>query len=197
MRYFKRHDEPGILTNNWERIGKEYTEKRAANPGYQFSWPQINNEKVNQAILPTLKKQTQEHCSYCDRFPLFRKDDTIDHFKPKSDQRFYKLVCKWDNLYLCCNHCQDAKKVQYHDDLLRPDAEDYTFNRYFIYNYKTNKIVVNPGASDEDKIKAEATLEIFDFNHESLIKARENAVFRFAFDNDFQPDIYEFRFLFD
>lgn len=92
MRYFTRSEEPEILKDNWERIGAEYAARRFANENYGFSWPQINNIKIHHSILPALKQQTQEHCSYCDRFPLFRRDDSIDHFKPKSDRRFYTLV---------------------------------------------------------------------------------------------------------
>ncbi len=197
MRHFTRSEEPEILRDNWERIGNEYTIKRMVNANCSFAWPQLNNVKINHSILQILKEQTQAHCSYCDRFPLFRKDDSIDHFKPKSDKRFYTLVCKWDNLYLCCNHCQDAKKVQFNDDLLRPDAEDYSFNRYFVYNYNTNTIEVNPLASPEDKRKAEITRSIFDFNHDALIKARENAAFRFVFDAAVNMETYEFRFVFE
>jgi uncharacterized protein (TIGR02646 family) len=197
MRQFTRSEEPEILKNNWERIGKDYHAKRTANTSYAFSWPQINREKINHAILPALKNQTQSHCSYCDKYPLYRKDDSIDHFKPKSDERFYMLVCHWENLFLCCAHCQDAKKDQYDDDLLRPDAGDYAFNKYFVYNFTDNMIEINTGLSEGDRRKAEITMKIFDFNHDALIKARENAIFRFIHDDAIDTGTYEFRFLFE
>lgn len=61
---------------------------------------------------------------------------------------------------------------QYDDNILRPDANGYSFDRYFIYNYSSHKIDVNPSASSRDQKKANITCQIFQFNHKSKIIAR-------------------------
>ncbi len=197
MRRFVRLPEPEILQSNWERIGKQYSERRDKSPSYSFTWPQINAIRINHSILPLLKLQTEDHCSYCDKYPLYRKDDTIDHFRPKTDPAFYLIVCRWDNLFLACNHCQDAKKTQYEEALLRPDDKNYMFNRYFVYNYREHTIEINPLAVKEDQIKAEVTLRIFDFNHSALKKARQFSQTRYIKDDAPILDDYEFRFMYE
>jgi len=64
---------------------------------------------------------------------------------------------------------------QFSDDLLWPDADDYTFERYFIYNYASHEIEINPTASDNDKRKASETSRIFYFNHPSQIISRRHS----------------------
>jgi uncharacterized protein (TIGR02646 family) len=195
MRYFARIEEPPVLKKHWLRIGNKYAEKRAADPSHSFRWPTINKIKLNEFALPLLRQQTQEHCSYCDRYFDFSADHSIDHFKPKSDERFYSYVCKWDNLYLCCNHCQRAKGSQYDEDLLRPDEKDYWFHRYFVYNSRTNQIDINPDTSEDDKRTAEKTSQILNFNNADYNRARKKAVEEFEATADL--DRYQFRFLFE
>jgi 5-methylcytosine-specific restriction endonuclease McrA len=117
MRKFVRRATPAVLEENGARWGEEYAAKRITDPGHQFRWPQVNNRRLNQILLPDLKTQTDDHCSYCDKFPLTRGDESIDHSRPKTDERFYGEVCLWNNLYLACKHCQDSKLAQFSDYL--------------------------------------------------------------------------------
>jgi hypothetical protein len=58
----------------------------------------IDAAKVNQKLLPLLKNQTQDHCSFCDAFPVDPPSiPTIEHFRPKT--AFPKEAFKWENLY--------------------------------------------------------------------------------------------------
>jgi hypothetical protein len=61
-------------------------------------WHEIDGAKVNQKLLPLLKNQTQDHCSFCDAFPVDPPSiPTIEHFRPKT--AFPREAFKWENLY--------------------------------------------------------------------------------------------------
>ena len=70
MRRFQRAGEPEFLASVWEGWGLEWEQRHAANASTAFNWHQIEGERVNQKLLPLLKAQTQDHCSFCDNFPV-------------------------------------------------------------------------------------------------------------------------------
>lgn len=70
MRRFTRAPEPEVLAANWEAWGVAWEERLAA--GGRFHWHQTGGRAVNQVLLPLLKQQTQDHCSFCDIFPFDR-----------------------------------------------------------------------------------------------------------------------------
>lgn len=197
MRRFDRQPAPPLIEDNWEDIGATYANRRFADPAYSFSWPQINNQRINAVAMPILVEQTGGHCSYCDIFPLRRGDETIDHFKPKTDPLYYMDVCKWENLYLACKHCQDSKRTQFHDLLLRPDELNYSFQYYFSYNYTTHAISPNPAASDEDQQRAAWTIEIFDLNFPALKTSRRHSYERYTKTIVPLIDDFSYRFMLD
>ena len=105
MRKFTRLAEPDFLTDKWEQWGLDWERRKSENPGAAFNWRQHENEAVNQKLLPRLKEQTQDHCSFCDHFPVSPPSiETIEHFRPKA--RFPRDAYRWTNLYFCCTHCQ-------------------------------------------------------------------------------------------
>ncbi len=195
MRKFTRLPAPDYLEAGWEAWGIRYENNRLANNGHVFQWPQIEGEKLNQKILPTLMLQTQFHCSYCDGFPLGPADDTIDHFKPKSDVLFYREVCAWPNLYVACADCQKLKGTQFNDLLLRPDELDYEFNSYFDYNYTNHTIEILPSLTGLKRERAVATLEIFQFNHIFFRKSRQKSFELFNSSSASLLDDFAFRFI--
>lgn len=165
MKLFRRTDAPHVLAENAEAWGNEYARRKKENPAYRFQWKSYQNQPVNQHLRPFLEALTERHCSYCDAYPSLRPDETIDHFCPKGDERFYHLAYQWGNLYFACGHCQASKREQFDEHLLRPDEEGYSFEKYFIYNFASHSIEVNPEASDADRARAETTRQIFGFNH--------------------------------
>ena len=62
---------------------------------------------------------------------------------------------------------------RFSNDLLWPDAKDYNFERYFIYNYTFHEIEVNPNAPIDDQSKAIISIGIFQFNHSGQIESRK------------------------
>ncbi|MDI9365537.1 MAG: hypothetical protein QM541_11340 [Flavobacterium sp.] len=195
MKKFTRADEPQVLIDNAATWNKEYAEKKTANNNYNFFWRTVNGEKLNRMLYPILSLQTQHHCSFCDKYPLDRGDDTIDHFYPKSNPEFYHLVYSWHNLYLACNGCQKSKMEQFDKDLLKPDDMHYQFDEYFQYNYNSHNLEPRVDKSDNHQRKAKVTIEIFGLNHPDLSKARKHAFERFINADEKIIDDYNFRFI--
>ncbi len=179
MRKFTRGDAPDFLKNKWKAWGERYKNNRETNPGFTFQWPTHEGQKINTLLEPFFKKQTDGHCSFCDNFPIRTNEDSIDHFKPKSIPAYYELVCEWENLYYSCHNCQQTKLEQYDDLLLRPDDLDFSFDVYFIYSYHSHKIDPNPILSDEEKLRAKTTIDIFGLNDEGHIAARRISLERY------------------
>ncbi len=175
MKYFKRQDEPEFLQQNAARWNQQWAELKSRNPGATFNWYQHQRRPVNQLLGPLLQVQTQYHCSYCDAYPAQLGDKTIDHFCPKSEPQYFMEAYSWRNLYCACNHCQTAKMEIFSEELLRPDDPDYSFDRYFIYNFATHEIEVNPGASPSDQSSAHTTIKIFQFNYLEKTTLRRHA----------------------
>lgn len=174
MKQLIRPEKPQILHENAVQWGNEFAEKRSENSSFQFQWRQIGGKKVNEILREILSNQmTQHHCSYCDGgYPLGASaQQTIDHFRPKS--RFPLRVYEWDNLFLCCNVCQNKKLEQFEEALLKPDEEDFKTNRYFMCNFKTGEIEANAHATPEDQVRAHVTIRILGLNDSPRPRARK------------------------
>ena len=180
MKYFNRHPEPDFLSDHAARWNEQWSRLKQRNPGASFQWNTHERQRVNQKIVPLLARQTQDHCSYCDAYPQRTGDDTIDHFCPKGAPAFHHLAYTWTNLYIACNHCQRSKMEDFSDKLLRPDADDYAFERYFVYNYSTHEITPNPAADEADKEKALETIKIFNFNAPGNLISRRHTLERWT-----------------
>ena len=125
---------------------------------------------VNQKLLPLLKAQTQDHCSFCDNYPVSPPSiDTIEHFRPKA--HFPRDAYRGSNLYFCCMWCQQ-KSDDFDEAALQPDAPNYDFDRYFRWDYTLGTIEVNEQASPEDQRRANVTIKLYKLNdgHPSLRK---------------------------
>lgn len=162
MRRFLRVPAPEFLAERWEQWGREWEERRAADSRASFHWHEVGGEPVNRKLLPALKAQVQDHCSFCDNFVRPTSPDTIEHFRPKT--RFPREAYKWENLYYCCASCQAGKGDGYDEALLRPDAEDYAFKRYFWSDHTTGELKVNDQASPKDQHRAEVTIDLYRLN---------------------------------
>ncbi len=163
MRKLVRVEEPFFLSNKWEQWGLDWEQRRATDgAGANFHWHQVDNGPVNHKLLPYLKEQTQEHCSFCDGFPVNSVSvETIEHFRPKI--AFPRLAYNWENLFYCCSHCQ-MKGGTFDDKLLKPDSNDFTFDKYFRWDFTTGKIEINESASEADKNRARVTIEVYRLN---------------------------------
>jgi uncharacterized protein (TIGR02646 family) len=173
MRKQTRPPKPNILEQHGERWSRQWAELRRKNPNASFQWYQAEGQTVRQWCLPILKEMNQSHCAFCDAFPLEdRSKEPIEHFKPKTDSRFYADAYAWDNLYYCCERCQSSKGEQWDDGLIRPDAPDYSFETYFLFDYITGQIKANCRADPDDQVRAEVTIRIYGLDIEERRRAR-------------------------
>lgn len=160
MRRFTRGPEPEFLARDCEEWGLAWEKRLAA--GGRFHWHRFEGPPVNQRLLPLLKQQTQDHCSFCDNYPVSPPSvDTIEHFRPKS--RYPREAYRWNNLYFACMYCQ-AKGDAFDEAALRPDAADYSFDRYFRWDYTLGRIEVNDRASAADQHRARVTIALYRLN---------------------------------
>jgi uncharacterized protein (TIGR02646 family) len=173
MRKFERMPAPAFLLPHWEQWGIEWERRRNANSGAAFHWHRITGEPVNQKLLPQLKAQVQDHCSFCDNYPISPpSSDTIEHFRPKT--KFPREAYQWENLYYCCNYCQQKKGEAFDDLLLRPDAPDYSFEQFFRWDYTRGTLEVNEQAPEQDQHRARVTIETYGLNDgHPLLRRRE------------------------
>ena len=187
MRPARRPSAPAVLAEHGDAWSAEYAQRRRDNPTYRFQWKSHGGERVNKIIEPALKQMTDDHCAYCDGFPLDATGrDTIDHFLPKA--HYPELSYAWENLYLACHLCQNVKEVQfdrpidrdtYDHSLLCPDEDGYSFERYFLYNFESGEIEVNPAASDRDRVRAAYTIRCLGMNAGSRPQTRRRQLHRY------------------
>lgn len=199
MRHFSRLAAPHFFSENAARWNQQWIKLRSEKSGATFQWYRHKKQPINQKISPILSLQTIHHCSYCDAFPMGLADDTIDHFKPKGNPLFYHLAYDWKNLYYACADCQKAKREQFSDLLLSPDAPGFSFQSIFTYNFHSHEIEPNISASGEEQTRAEKTLEIFQLNHPSKVTQRRHSWDRWqnSPDNLRPLDDFAFRFIFE
>ncbi len=125
-----RPSQPVFLAKNykkWASNWKKLRDKQGTNASFQ--WAKYDKERINIKITKLLlDNMTQGHCSFCDGYPIESTGVTLEHFKPKS--AYSLLAYTWNNLYPCCNKCQE-KGDFYSWLLLNPDNSSYDFYDYF------------------------------------------------------------------
>ena len=151
---------------------------------YRFQWKKWKGKPVNQYLMEPLSTMTDNRCAYCDWFPMdCGTIATIDHFKPKAI--YHKEAYHWPNLYLSCSKCQDKdvgdlSEAQF-EKLIRPDAPEYSFERFFIYyKHLTGEIEANPAADEDDRNRAELTIRVFHLNAPGQTTARKRMLAQFS-----------------
>lgn len=172
-----RGSAPELLDRYGYAIGQEYAAKRRANPSHTFQWPQREGQSVYTVAKTALEVMTQRRCAYCDGHPITAMgEDQIDHFRPKSREEFYELVCAWDNLFLICSACNKAKLNKWDNALLRPDEPGFSFSRFFTYRTDTGALEPNAAGSSEDRHRSQRTIEILDLNRIGACEGRRQMV---------------------
>ncbi len=186
---------PEFLRINYKKWGKRYKAKRG-NPAKsnEFIWATHKGQKVNILLLPFLRAETNSHCSFCDGFPLETTGEIIEHFRPKAS--FPLLSYVWINLFYCCKYCNENKRENPERHLLKPDNINYNFEKYFLFDYDSGKIEVNPALSVVEKSRAENTIIIYGLNKYNRPYRRK--FYLKLFQQMQNPDIEDFpyRFIF-
>ena len=107
--------------------------------------------------------------------PVRLDSSHIDHFRKQS--LFNALVFDWNNYIVDSNNETYGAKYKDHvvrtseenEKLINPAAEDAS--RFFKYELN-GRIEVAEGLSDEDRTRAEYTMEAFNLNESSLVERR-------------------------
>ncbi len=113
----RKMDEDGRLIrppSNWFARAKSAT-RRALREG--------NSHEADDGIYATvevraaLEKLFHDKCAYCEWQPTGGSDWNVEHFRPagavaerEDHPGYYWLAYKWENLYLSCTHCNQARK---------------------------------------------------------------------------------------
>ena len=185
---------PNFLIEKSEKWGIRYKERREKNPNALFSWTQYRNQRVNSLLLPILMLMTQDHCSFCDGFPVEPVSaNSIEHFRPKT--LFPLLSFTWENLFYCCSKCQESKLEIFDEILLKPDDSNYTFEYYFQYDTKTGEVIPNPDRLEIEIQRAEKTIELYGLNEYSRPNARKRTIRQFVDSNNPVLDEFPYRFI--
>jgi len=174
--------------------GLQYEAKRNdTSKSNDFAWATFKGKKVSQLIEDDLKDMTQNHCAFCDFFPL--RGRTIEHFKPKG--QFPKESYLWENLFFCCGDCQ-KKGERYDISILKPDIEGFEFDKYFICQFDGEAILMkpNPRAATVDQRRSEITIELYGLNHFGQPEDRYRAWRQYLDSKNPIIDEFPYRFLF-
>jgi uncharacterized protein (TIGR02646 family) len=184
---------PEVLAREGAQIGRDYAARRRENPRFRFQW----SRSVLDAVREALAVMTAGHCSYCDGHPLDATGvETVDHFCPKGRPEFHELVCTWTNLFLTCTACNQAKREQWDEALLRPDDVDFRFERYFEVRFDSGKLEPAAAASAAEQQRARRTIEILDLNRPGLCTSRLRIVREMQRSNVLdEPDSWAYRYL--
>ena len=173
MMYMDRanHEEPLIWKENWKKWTTAYLDNLKKNPRHLLNMQNSRPKKqAYSELVDTLLTITKQHCAFCDSFPLGRRTikPTIEHFKPKSRDKYPELAYQWENLFPCCSYCQE-KGDNFDEQIVKPDVKGYDFYDYFEFSEKSWEIKPTTRAdiADTDKSRAEITIEIYKLNGEA------------------------------
>lgn len=145
--------------NKWNQ---QWVNLLAQNEHAAFSWYQTGKRTAREIALPSLKQQTESHCSFCDAFPVEDVSlETVEHFRPKCRDRFPEHAFTWSNLYYCCSGCQAHKGNKWDLSLLAFDDAEYRFSKYFEFDFTTGEIRPSSQADPALKQRAEVTIAIY------------------------------------
>ena len=189
---------PPNKVEHWTRLWLATLER---NPNAQFHWPNMAKKRtLSELFRPVLEQMTQNHCSYCDGFPLGALSmKTIDHFRPRT--RFPELAFAWANLFLACQRCQMLKSDQFKEILLKPDERGYRFRDYFVYYTLSGDLQPDYTRPAEIQERAAETIRCFQLNAPEL-RADRKRWFRIqaalqAAGKGLELDALPYRYLFE
>ncbi len=95
-------------------------------------------------------------------------DADIEHFIPKSKEN---LDWQWENLFLILPHVNRYKNNKEIPDYLKPDRPEYSPEKYFKYNFTTNRFVPNPELDKETKAQIKQALDDLGINSSETIRS--------------------------
>jgi len=150
--------------------------RTAAPPGIDFNkdWADFS-QKEKREIKLALTEMTGGYCSYTNKKLGELGFGKIDFFFPKTKGG----NSEWGNLFIANTFADIVKRDKYSELLLRPDAIDYKFDKYFDFDFDKHLILPNSNVSKEDQQRALITIEILGLNHPEFVKDRASELQKF------------------
>ncbi len=141
----------------------------------------------SQHLLHELLRMTNDKCAYCethyDHSLQDGRPEHIEHFYPRNT--YPELSNHWWNLFPSCPSCNLTKGDGFEiidnnkriiplkpDDDGRLFGKPYQFEKWFLINFETGEI--RPNNHNEKWKRAERSIELFNLNRFSLMKARKD-----------------------
>ncbi|MDM8557404.1 hypothetical protein [Candidatus Parabeggiatoa sp. HSG14] len=89
-----------------------------------------------------------------------------------------------------------AKKKgdDFDEDLLKPDEENYDFEKYFDIKWATGELIPNSDASEKDQRRAEITIQLYKLNEYGKPEDRIEELKKF--NDSLSPEIAHFSYRF-
>ncbi len=142
-----------------------------------FNW-----HDKQEGLVMELSKLTANHCCFCDILPVSKGEirPTVEHFRPKSKEKFPHLAFSWENLFLCCDQCQSYKLGKYDILLLKPDEPGYEFEQYFDINFKEGTLQPRSSQNDEQNKRAAITIDLYGLNKDNRPTARKRELKKYV-----------------
>ena len=103
-------------------------------------------------VKEKLKEIYNSKCVYCEK-DISDSFQHIEHFRPKSI--YYWLAFSWDNLLLCCDRCNNYKRLHFEIKETRASFHtndlDNIHNLHKKYNTLEKQMMINPEIEDIEK----------------------------------------------
>jgi len=160
--------------NGFPRFAPRVLEKQGGKPCFPSLWGQAKE---------ALARMSHRKCAYCEGKINSPRAGQVDHFKPKS--LFPSLAYDWDNYFLSCGGCNNAKRDKWpsNGEYLRPDRGDPSLHLRF----ETDGSVRALQAGSE----ADQTIEDFDLKREWLVEARKELLEQMLGRLEHAADLYK------
>ncbi len=141
--------------------------------------PNWFSKKTNKKqLLEGLLKITNYHCFYTDK-KIDIEIAEIKHFKPPSI--YPELDFNWNNLFIAEPYTNRIKANRYDEKLLNPCDENYDFDKYFIIDFESARILPSTLSSKKNMERANVTIQILGLNNTSLIQDRKEVTKQYIF----------------
>lgn len=103
----EREPAPEVLARKSRQWTARFLDKRAASPSARPD----SSKYAHALVRAALERMSHGKCFYCERKPQPSEPSHVDHYAEVTDAPGRAFA--WDNLYLSCHGCNQAKRAQH------------------------------------------------------------------------------------
>ncbi len=104
----------------------------------------------------------------------YKKKGQLDHFSPELKEKKGWL---WENFFMVESDINIQKRDKAVYDLLKPDREGYSPEKYLPYSATTGRYVAKASLSAAEQKQVEDMIEIIGINHPTVVERRKEIIF--------------------